>query len=295
MANLRDLRKRRKSAASTKKITRTMELVASSKLQKAQVAAAASRPYAEGLRDLVSGLASGQAKGSSSHPLMAKRPIKTVTIVVCCSDRGLCGSFNSNLVNLGMKRAAHWKATGAQVEFISVGKKGASTLTFFGNKPIASHTGVAGSPNYAAVEKIAASLMDHFLTNKSDHIEIVYARFITTTRQVPDTYTMLPAGAGDDNAAASKKQVGLRPDFFYEPEPEQLLAALIPQTVKTAFFSALLQTAAAEHAARRIAMKNASDAASDMVKFISRDYNRLRQGKITQEIAEIVGAVEAMA
>jgi F-type H+-transporting ATPase subunit gamma len=293
MANLRDLRKRRKSAASTKKITRTMELVASSKLQKAQNAAIASRPYAEGLRELVSGLASGQPKGSAAHPLMAKRPVKTVAIVLCCSDRGLCGSFNANLINLALKRADEWKAKGAKVEFISVGKKGASTLAFFGAKPIASHVKVAGSPTFPLAEKIAQTLMDRFLANQADLIEVVYARFVSTTRQVPDVYAVLPAGAGDE--AQAKPAKGPKPDFFYEPEPEELLAALIPQTVKTAFFSALLQTAAAEHAARRIAMKNASDAASDMVKFITRDYNRGRQGKITQEIAEIVGAVEAMA
>lgn len=291
MANLRDLRKRRKSAASTKKITRTMELVASSKLQKAQNAAAASRPYAEGLRELVAGLAAGQPKGSTAHALMAKREVKTVAIVLCCSDRGLCGSFNTNLVNTALRRADEWKAKGVRVEFISVGKKGASTLTFFGSRPVASHIKVAGSPTFPQATRIAQELMDRFLAGQADLIEVVYARFISTTRQVPDTFALLPAGAGDSTAPTK----GPKPDFFYEPEPEELLAALIPQTVKTGFFSALLQTAAAEHAARRIAMKNASDAAGDMVKFITRDYNRGRQGKITQEIAEIVGAVEAMA
>lgn len=293
MANLRDLRKRRTSTASTKKITRTMELVASSKLQKAQTAAAASRPYAEGLRDLVAGIAAGQAKGAVAHPLMAKRTVKNVTIVLCTSDRGLCGSFNANLINRALKRADEWLAKGVQVEFISVGKKGAGTLAFFGRKPIASHVKIAGSPTYAQAEKVAQTLLDRFLSGQTDLIEVVYARFISTTRQVPDTYGMLPAGT--EAASEMPAKTGSRPDFFYEPEPEELLAALIPQTVKTAFFSALLQTAAAEHAARRVAMKNASDAAGDMVKSISRDYNRGRQGKITQEIAEIVGAVEAMA
>jgi F-type H+-transporting ATPase subunit gamma len=291
MANLRDIQKRRKSAASTKKITRTMELVASSKLQKAQNAAAASRPYAEGMRELVIGLASGQPKGAVLHPLMAKRAAKRVTIVLCTSDRGLCGSFNAVLVDKALKRAAHWRKQGAEVEFVSIGKKGATTLAFFGSKPKASHVKIAGSPTFIQAEKIAKELMADFLAKGSDVVEVIYQRFISSVRAVPDLYVMLPAGQDVEQAAPK----GPRPGFIYEPEPEDIFTFLVPQSVTTGLFSALVQTAAAEHAARRMAMKNATDAAGDMVKDLARRYNRGRQGKITQEIAEIVGAVEAMA
>jgi F-type H+-transporting ATPase subunit gamma len=288
MANLRDLRKRRKSAANTKKITRTMELVASAKLKKAQDAAAASRPYADAMRQLVGNLS---GDGGARHPLMTRRPAKNVLILLACSDRGLCGSFNVNLVALAVRRAKEHQAQGRTVAFVALGKKGGSTLNFAGFPARETKVGIMTSPTFAQAEAIADQVIPEFLGAKADLIEVVYARFITAARQVPDHLTLLPAG-GD--AEPGKKRASA--DFITIPdEPEELLADLIPATVRTALFSAMLQTSAAEHAARRIAMKNASDAAGDMVKSISITYNRGRQGKITQEIAEIVGAVEAMA
>jgi F-type H+-transporting ATPase subunit gamma len=294
MANLRDIRKRRKGAQNTRKITRTMELVASAKLKKAQDAAAASRPYAEGLRDLIATIA-GAGGGAAKHPLMAQRPIRKVLILVATADRGLAGAFNANLVALAMRRAKEHEAQGRQVEFVALGKKATSTLNFLGRPPVKSYVGVVGATTFLQAEKIAVETIKRFAAAEADLIEVVYARFVSAARQVPDSYVMLPAGG--DGAAKPAKGAAAAPkaDFIFEPEPEDLLAALIPQTVKTALFSALLQTTAGEHAARRAAMKNATDAAADMVKSLSSAYNRGRQGKITQEIAEIVGAVEAMA
>ena len=291
MANLRDLRKRRKGAANTKKITRTMELVSSAKLKKAQDAAAASRPYAEGLRQLVAELSS--ASGGVSHPLMAKRTVKTVRILLACSDRGLAGAFNANLVGLALQRAAEHRKQGRTVEFVALSKKGASTLRFNGVTPANAFSGIIGATKYAQSEPIADEAIHRFLAKQVDLVEVVYSRFISAARQVPDSLTLLPAGGVD--AKAEVKTTGIRPDYEFIPDAEELLAALVPQMVKTALFSALLQTSAAEHAARRVAMKNASDAASDMVKILGGAYNRGRQSKITQEIAEITGAVEAMA
>ncbi|MBA2479781.1 MAG: ATP synthase F1 subunit gamma [Planctomycetes bacterium] len=288
MANLRDIRKRRKSAANTRKITRTMELVASAKLKKAQDAAAASRPYAEGLRDLVSQLA--PAGGKSSHPLMTARPAKKVMILVGTSDRGLAGAFNANLVNKAIARAKEHRAAGREVQFVALGKKGASTLSYFGFTPTATHQGLVGATKYPDAEKVANGVIEQFTSGQVDLVEVVYARFVSSARQIPDSYVMLPA-SGEESAEKKKRSF----DYIYIPEPEDVLAAIIPLTIKTAFFSAMLQTSAAEHAARRVAMKNATDAAADMVKALSGAYNRSRQGKITQEIAEIVGAVEAMA
>ncbi len=299
MANLRDLRKRRKSTANTRKITRTMELVASAKLKKAQDAAAASRPYAEGLRELVAQISAAAGSGSA-HALMKARPEgKKVAILLASSDRGLAGAFNANLVMKAIQRAKVHQAAGRTVEFVALGKKGGSTLGFFGYTPTETHTGIVGATQYHHADKVAGPVIQRFLKGQVDIVEVVYARFISAARQVPDSYVMLPVGAdapADASAKDSPKKVA-KPnfDYIYIPEPEELLAAIIPLTVTTALFSALLQTTAAEHAARRVAMKNATDAAADMVKAISGAYNRGRQGKITQEIAEIVGAVEAMA
>jgi len=291
MANLRHLRKRRRGASNTRKITRTMELVASAKLRKAQDAAAASRPYAEGLRELVAQI-SAATGGGASHPLMRARDVKRVLILVATSDRGLAGAFNANLVAKAIERGRSHQAAGATVEYVALGKKAISTLIFFGITPSSSFTGVVGATQYAHADKVARPQIERFLAGSVDLVEVVYARFISAARQVPEHYVMLPVGG--EQAAPSKTAVK-RVDYLFIPEPEELLAAIIPLTVTTALYSALLQTTAAEHAARRVAMKNATDAAADMVKALTGAYNRGRQGKITQEIAEIIGAVEAMA
>jgi F-type H+-transporting ATPase subunit gamma len=291
MANLRDLRRRRRGAANTRKITKTMELVASAKLKKAQDAAAASRPYAEGLRELVAQI-SAATGGAASHKLMKAREPRRVAILVATSDRGLAGAFNANLVAKAIERAKEHQAKGRTIEFVALGKKGGSTLGYFGYTPTQTYTGIVGASQYRHADQVAQPQIDAFLSGRVDLVEVVYARFVSAARQVPDSYVMLPVGS---EAPAAGEQAPKRRDFIYIPEPEDLLAAIIPLTVKTALYSALLQTSAAEHAARRVAMKNATDAAGDMVKSLTGAYNRGRQGKITQEIAEIVGAVEAMA
>ncbi len=272
-----------------------MELVASAKLRKAQEAAAASRPYSEGLRELVASLSAATA-GSTSHPLMKAREAKRVRILVMTSDRGLCGAFNANLVAKALERGKHHAERGAKVEYVAVGKKAVGALSFHDIAPVASFSGVVGSSKYAHAEKVAQPQIDDFLADKVDLVEVVYARCVSAARQVPDHYVMLPVGAEASGDAKSEAAAPAgRIDYYYIPEPDELMAAIIPLTAKTAVFSALLQTSAAEHAARRVAMKNATDAAGDMVKALTGAYNRGRQGKITQEIAEIVGAVEAMA
>jgi len=289
MANTRELRSRRKSATNTRKITRTMELVASAKLKKAQDAAEASRPYAEGLAELVQRLAGDS--GGDTHPLMVQREVRTVVLVLACSDRGLCGAYNVNLVKRLSDRAKELRAEGKQVAVISCGKKGAAILRFLGENVEDVHSGIMDAPRYPQAQEIAEGLMTAFLEGTYDRVEVIYSRFESVARQAPDVLTMLPAGGDEDPEAAQSAD---HADFIYHPDAESLLDALIPQTVKTALFSAFLQTSAGEHAARRTAMKNATDAAGDLIKQLTREYNRARQGKITQEIAEIVGAVEAM-
>jgi len=296
MANLRDIRRRRKSVTNTKKITRTMELVASAKLKKAQDAALAARPYSEGLRDIIREVAQA-AGGQIEHPLMKSRPVKTVEIWVATSDRGLCGAFNANLVSLAMRRAAEHRAAGRTVRFIALGKKAASSLAFNGTPAAEVHSRIIGAPTFQQARQLAETGMARFIKGSADLIEVVYSRFITASRQHPDAMALLPLGdvAGDTAKTAGKEAGKTRVDFIFHPAAPELLAAIIPQTVKTLLHSFLLQTSAGEHAARRIAMKNATDAATDMGKALATAYNRGRQGKITQEISEIVGAVEAMA
>lgn len=291
MANLRDIRRRRKSVANTKKITKTMELVASAKMKKAQAAAAASRPYFEALHEMVGDLVAA-SNGSIEHPLLIKRPIKVVTIFVCTSDRGLCGAFNSNIIRVAIDRANEHKAQGREVRFIALSKKAASTLAFNGTPAKQVISGLMDAPKYDKARPIAEEAIKTFISGDTDHVEIVYSRYLTATRQTPAHVVMLPVGADEKSRKTGGSPTA---DFLYHPNPTDLLAVIVPQLVKTMLFSALLQTSSGEHAARRIAMKNATDAAGDMAKALATVYNRGRQGKITQEIAEIVGAVEAMA
>lgn len=299
MANLRDIRKRRRGATNTRKITRTMELVSSAKLKKAQDAANASYPFARTLYHLMAALSSAMSE-ADKHPLMKGRPVKTVTIYLMASDRGLCGSFNGNLVSKALERAKHHRSLGREVRFVALGKKGATTLVFFGEQVAATHTKIVGTANYEACEKLAAAAIDDFMSGRSDLAEVVFARFLSAGRQEVRAQTLLPAGGGDEHAkdlsgARAAVGAGAKPDYIFNEEPEVLFAHLVPRAVRAEFYAFSLQTTAAEHAARRLAMKNATDAAGDMVRSLTLVYNRGRQGKITQEIAEITGAVEAMA
>jgi F-type H+-transporting ATPase subunit gamma len=296
MANLKDIRKRRKGVTNTKKITRTMELVASAKFRKAQDAAMAARPYAEELRNLILRIAERSGK-SLTHPLLKERSsVKTVLIAVATSDRGLCGAFNANLVNVALKLAKEQEALGRKVRFVSLAKKAASGLAFAGYEVEAAHTKlIGGTLKFDQMERMANALIKDFTDGKSDLVYVVFSRFLTQSRQEPTAAPMLPAAVAAEKVSEKVGIKTLKGDFVYEPEAEELFAALIPQMVRFYMYSTLLQTTASEHAARRIAMKNATDAATDMIKALNTAYNRGRQGKITQEIAEITGAVEAMA
>lgn len=288
MANARELKKRHKSVTNTGKITRTMELVASAKLKKATAAANAARPFAEGLVAMMSTLQAACEEGVE-HPLMQNRPVQRVALLVATSDRGLCGAFNGNIVRLALRRHRELTAAGCTVTVIALAKKAASVLRFMG-LPVDRHmSGLIEKPTYAEAAEVLQPLMTKFEAEAFDAVEMVYSHFESKARQYPDRLTLLPAGGVAADAAAGPER-----EYIFHPDAEQLLAALVPQAVKTVFFSGLLQTAASEHSARRIAMKNATDAAKDLAKAINSKYNSVRQAKITQEIAEIVGAVEAM-
>ena len=222
MANTRELRNRRKSVSNTRNTTRTMELVASTKLRKAQEAAEASRPYAEALYELVGKLAAaaGDGDGADSHPLMQQRPVSTVVLLLACSDRGLCGAFNVNLVKAVTERAAELRAEGTAVEIVSCGKKGAATLRFLGETVVESHSGIMEAPEYARAQDIGNGLIEDFLAGRVDRVEIVYSRYASAASQEPDRATLLPAGrvtGGDAEAtdeATDRKSTRLNSSHY---------------------------------------------------------------------------------
>ncbi len=302
MANTRVLVRRRKSVRNTRKITKTMEKISTAKLAKAQNAAIAARPYANKLKEII-----GHVAGASTgfkHPLLEshENPKKAV-VVVLTADRGLCGAFNSNLIRLAKNLIAELKAKGRELEFIVQGKKGIGAFKYM-NLPIAERlVGVSDKPAYSRAEAIADKLIAQYSRREIDEVYMVYSSYISGAVQKPKQEMILPlSGLKGDDAAdagivtkAAKAPAAQGADYLFHPDPQTILAQVLPLVVKMSLFTAMLENTASEHAARRVAMKNATDSADDMIKNLTRAYNRARQGKITQEIAEIVGGANALA
>jgi F-type H+-transporting ATPase subunit gamma len=297
MANTRQILRRRKAARSTRKITKTMEKVATAKLAKAQQAAVAARPYSNKLKEII-----GDVAGASSgfkHPLLETRtnPKKAVVIVLT-SDRGMCGAFNVNILNKAKTLIAELKARGLAQEYIVQGKKGIASFKYMDLPVSEKLIGISDKPNYAKAEEIANKLILQYGRGEVDEAYIVHSNFKPGTVNVPVIEKILPLSSltGEEGEGAKKKEEKKGPtqDYIFHPGGKEILEGLLPMVVKMAIFTAMLQNTAAEHAARRMAMKNATDSADDMIKNLTRLYNRARQGKITQEIAEIVGGAAAL-
>jgi F-type H+-transporting ATPase subunit gamma len=223
-------------------------------------------------------------------------------VILLTSDRGLCGAFNANLVRQAQGLIAELKAQGRRLEFIVQGKKGIGAFKYL-NLPMAERlAGVSDKPSFARAEEIAGKLLSAYQDMKVDEVYLVYATFKSATSQVPKHEMLLPLAGlrGEESAAQLKAGGGARAaqavgaGFLFHPDPKTILAQVLPLVVKMALFTAMLENAASEHAARRVAMKNATDNADEMIKLLTRKYNRARQGKITQEIAEIVGGSNAL-
>lgn len=296
MANTKALVKRRKSVVNTRKITKTMEKVATARLAKAQAAAIAARPYAKKLQQVIGDLAS--ASSDIRHPLLETHdPVKKAVMIVLTSDRGLCGGFNANIIRAARDLNAELEKRGLQIERIVQGKKGINAFKYLNFPIVKTYVGVSDKPTYARAEEIADSLIDRYGKKEIDEAYIVYSSFLSMTTQRPKAEKILPLSSlkgeeGDKKDAAAAKASGA--GYLFHPDPKTILSEVLPLVVKMSVFTAMLENTAGEHAARRLAMKNATDAAEDMIRMLTRQYNRARQSKITQEIAEIVGGAEAL-
>jgi F-type H+-transporting ATPase subunit gamma len=293
MANTRVLVRRRKSVRNTRKITKTMEKISTAKLAKSQNAAVAARPYANKLKEIIGQVAS--ACTNFDHPLLKPHanPKKTVVIVLT-ADRGLCGAFNSNILKAAKLLIADLKMQNRELDFIVQGKKGVGAFKYL-NLPISERIlGVSDKPSYARAEQIAQKLIDQYGRGDIDEAYLVYSSFKNAASQTPKAEMILPLSkmAGETAAPAKAEAEGM--GYIFHPDPKTILSEVLPLVVKMALFTAMLENTASEHAARRVAMKNATDSADDMIKMLSREYNRARQSKITQEIAEIVGGANAL-
>ena len=292
MATLRDIKNRIVSVQSTRQITRTMEMVATAKIRKAQDRIESARPYALAMMTVLGNVARF-VKGAS-HPLLATHAKRErVVVIAVTSDRGLCGAFNSNILRMTEHLAAEERERGAEVDIIAVGKKAAGYFRYRGVEPIAAYRDISDRPTIADARAIAAHVIGAFSEEEIDGVAIVFNRFKSVAEQKPEIHTLLPISravveTGDEEIDR------IMPEYMFEPTADEVLERLLPTYVVTLIYRALMESAAAEQGARRTAMKSATDNASEMITTLTRSYNRARQASITNEIAEIVGGAAAL-
>jgi F-type H+-transporting ATPase subunit gamma len=293
MAKPRDLRRRIKSVQGTRKITKTMELVATSKLKRAQDRVVAARPYAAALGEVIGDLYAPDL--AERFPLL-RQPTgagaRRVALLLITSNRGLCGAFNANLIREARRRVQELERQGSAVDLHLVGKKGV-TFFKFAKRPAASQRiDIGDKPTTAHAAELVTPLMTQFETGALDAVEVVFAQFKSAVSTPPTTLRILPVTPPRTGEGAAGR--GRVANYILKPSAEAILESLLPLYVRNQVYRALVETAAAEHGARRTAMKNATDSAGDMLDLLQRTYNRARQGQITQELAEIVGGAEAL-
>lgn len=288
MPSLRDIRRRIGSVKSTQQITKAMKMVSAAKLRRAQENVIAARPYARTL-DAVMGTLMGRIEpGAVGHPLLQSRDPKKVELVVITSDRGLAGGFNANITRKALRFIAENK--GVEVTVSTIGRKGNDFMRGRGVSVRKDNPGTFQRLTYATAEAMAQELAGRFLEGKVDAVYLVYNEFVSAISQLPQMVQLLPFEAKAKEAKAGESLV----DYKYEPSAQAVLEKLVPQAVNVKVYRALLESFAAEHAARMTAMENATRNAGDMIGSLTLYYNRSRQAQITKELVEIVSGAEAL-
>lgn len=287
-AGLRDTRRRIRSVEATKKITRAMELIAAARIPKAQARVMASKPYTEKLIEVIANV--GGAAGGFDHPLLERRELRKVGIVVVASDRGLAGAYASNIIRLAERRMIEHSDGGRDVVLYAVGKKAQSYFRYRGWDVRRAYLGVTDTPGYGDARAIANTVMEAYASGSIDSVEAFSTRFVSAMTQTPVHIDVLPLAAPE-----TAEGEGRTITYEYEPSPAEILARILPRYVEASIFNLLLEASASEHSARRRAMKAATDNAEELIRSLRVAANRARQAEITTAITEIVGGAEALA
>jgi F-type H+-transporting ATPase subunit gamma len=293
MAKARAIVKRRKAVRNIRKITKTMQMIATAKFQKALKRAVAAKPYTRKTRELVAELAA--SVGNVEHPLLRQpspaEAVKRIALVVITSNRGLAGAYNGNILRMSAAFIRDRQAEGKQVDLYVSGKKGISYFNFQ-KRPITQRLDqFADAAKFEDAQAVAQQLIDRFVAGEVDSVHVAYMNFISAGSQKPDVLTLLPLSA---IAPAQKEAKGYVAIYDFYPDAQSLLDELLPLTVKTTMFQCFLDATTSENVARMVSMKSATDNADKMVKALTMQYNRARQSQITTELSEIMGGVEAM-
>jgi F-type H+-transporting ATPase subunit gamma len=285
MAKGRELKGRIKTVENTRKITRTMEMVATSKMKRAQDRVVAARPYANSLTEVIANLYTPEL--AERFPLLRQpAEIKKAAVVVLTTNRGLAGAFNANLLKEARALLARLKEQNVEPELHVIGKKGLGYFRYVGRAVASSRIDLTDRPTAENAAEIADPLIERFASGEIDAVHVVYARFQSALSTPPSTLTVLPV--------TPPERSGPQPDYILLPSAEVILTQLLPSYVRNSVYRALVETVAGEQSARRTAMKNATDNAGEMLNVLRRTFNRARQAQITQEIAEIVGGAAAL-
>ena len=306
MANLKDVRSRISSVKNIKKITRAMEMVAAARLRRAEERIEHLRPYAEAIRRMTR-RASEAAENIPNLPILQEREnISTVGLLLVTGDRGLAGPFNSQIIRAGNRRAAELRSDGKEVAWYASGRRGVSSLSFRGLDPVGTYAGFTDRPAFSDARNIADDLTAAYVDENLDRVEVIYNGYVSAMTQEVRHETLLPLQQADvlgGDAQEEEEQseedrqteeAHKRALWIYEPDPEEILARLVPDYVQISIYRALLESTASEHGARMTAMRNASDNASELIDDLTLEANRQRQAEITQEIMEVVAGAEGL-
>jgi len=301
MAKARAIVKRRKATQNIRKITRTMQLIATARYQLTYNRAMASKPFTAKITELVEQL-SGSVQGKIKHPLIkVNKGSGRTCLLVLASNRGLCGGYNSNVLRTAIAHVGVSEQAGLSVDLHLFGKKGINYFTFLGRKPASTSTKIEDKPRFADIDPLAEDLIRQYALGQVDSVYVAYTRFISTGTQKPEILQLLPIQQvggltpGGRESMPSAGQGTAAVEYDFTPAPERILAELLPMTVKARLYQCFMDAAVSEQVARMVAMKAATEAAGDMIKELTQRYNRARQTQITMELLDIMGGAEALA
>ena len=290
MATQQDIARRIRSVRNTGKITKAMELVAASRLRRAQARIEGLRPYADRLQQLTVEVAAVTSR-AHGQPLLEKREVKGVAVLALTADRGLAGAFNANVIRRSLAVAAEQRGQGREVHWLAVGRKGGSSLRFRGQEIEASYTGITDRPKYSDASAIAERVAELYVEGQVDLVVMVYNRFVSALTQRLETVEVLPV---PEEVLTGEEVELIEGAYLEEPDRSEILARLLPTYVEVIIYRALLESTASEHGSRMTAMGNASENASNLIDSLTLEMNRARQAEITQQILEVVAGADAL-
>jgi F-type H+-transporting ATPase subunit gamma len=284
LANIRLIRRRIKGIQSTSKITRAMEMIATSKMRKAQERGLAGRPYAEKIEQVMADLAALRREGEEMHPLLESRPVKKIGILHITPDRGMCGGLNTNINRTAANFILEQEAP---VSLVAVGRKGRDFMRRYGREIRAEFTNLGDRPGWLDTLPISRIIIDDYTSGEIDRVYLVYPQFISTMVQKPIVHQILPVEPAEIPAAQNV-------DYIYEPGPAEVLGQLLPRFVEMQIYHAILESIASEQSARMVAMRNATESANELIEELTLMYNKARQETITKELLDITGGAAAL-